>query len=193
MKKFVDVSGWQVYMDWDKLSEEFDGVIIKIGQGHRLDDMFISHVNNAVKYNMPYGIYYYSTASNEQEAIEEAEQVDAWLKEYLRGENPQYGIWYDVEDRKIPTCNVTNITMAFINHLWGKGYNYVGVYSSYNWFTNYFDHDVIKDVAIWQAQYNIQNDLKLEHPDWHIKLWQYSDCYSDEFPYDANIYYEEGE
>lgn len=190
MKKFVDVSGWQVYMDWDKLSEEFDGVIIKIGQGHRLDDMFISHVNNAVAHNMLYGVYYYSTASNEQEAIEEAEQVDAWLKEYLRGENPQYGIWFDCEDGRIPTWNVTNITMAFINHLWGRGYTYVGVYSSWNWFENYFEHDTIRNVGIWVSQYYRENSLKLDHPDWNIKFWQWTEYYSDEFPYDANIVYD---
>ena len=56
MKKFCDLSAWNVYMDWQRLSEEFDGVILKIGQGYHLDDMFISHVNNAVKYNMPYGL-----------------------------------------------------------------------------------------------------------------------------------------
>lgn len=191
MKKFVDISSWQVYMDWNRLAEEFDGVILKLGQGHHLDDMFISHVNNAVAHNMPYGVYYYSTARNESEAVEEAEQTDAWLKEYLRGENPEYGIWADVEDRVIPLYNVTNIAMAYINTLWAKGYNYVGLYSSWNWLENYFDHNVIKDVAIWSAQYSYhENSLKVDHPDWHIKLWQFTEYYSDELPYDASWYYD---
>lgn len=193
MKKFVDISSWQEDVNWKRLSEEFNGVILKIGQGHHLDDMFISHVNNAVAYNMPYGVYYYSKAWSESKAIEEARQVDAWLKEYLRGENPQYGIWYDVEDSIIPTENVTDITMTFINHLWGKGYNYVGVYSSWNWFEHYFDHHIIRNIGLWVSQYYRENSLKLDHPNWNIKAWQFTSCYSDEFPYDANWFYEEGE
>ena len=190
MKKFVDLSAYQEDVDWQRLSEEFDGVILKIGEGSHLDDMFIEHVNNAVKYNMPYGVYYYSNAWSESKAIIEARQVDAWLKEYLRGENPEYGIWYDVESSMIDIDNVTDITMAFINHLWGRGYTYVGVYSSWNWFENYFEHDTIRNVGIWVSQYYRENSLKLDHPDWNIKLWQWTEYYSDEFPYDANIVYD---
>ena len=190
MKKFIDLSAWNENIDWQRVSEEFDGVILKIGQGHHLDDMFISHVNNAVAHNMSYGVYYYSIAWSESKAIEEARQVDAWLKEYLRGENPEYGIWMDAEDSLMDLDNITDICMAFINHLWGKGYTYVGIYSSYNWFENYFDHDVIRNIGIWQAQYFRENTLKIEHPDWNIKMWQCRDCYSDEFPYDYNIVYD---
>ena len=57
-------------------ANNIQGVIIKIGEYTHLDEMFISHVNNAVTYNLPYGIYYYAHASTIDKAIAEANWVD---------------------------------------------------------------------------------------------------------------------
>lgn len=60
-------------LNWQKLkANNIQGVIIKIGEYTHLDEMFISHVNNAVTYNLPYGIYYYAHASTIDKAIAEA-------------------------------------------------------------------------------------------------------------------------
>ena len=69
----VDISAWQEKLNWQKLkANNIQGVIIKIGEYTHLDEMFISHVNNAVTYNLPYGIYYYAHASTIDKAIGEA-------------------------------------------------------------------------------------------------------------------------
>ena len=69
----VDISAWQEKLNWQKLkANNIQGVIIKIGEYTHLDEMFISHVNNAVTYNLPYGIYYYAHASTIDKAIAEA-------------------------------------------------------------------------------------------------------------------------
>lgn len=191
MKKVIDLSAWQENVEWDGLvSEGIDGVILKVGERNRLDDMFIEHVNEAVAHNIPYGIYYYAHANNEQESKEEAQQVDSWIKEYIGGVNPPLGIWYDAEDNSMDTSNISYISMSFVNYLWSIGYNYVGIYSSYNWLANYYDHEVIKDVGLWVANYSSINYLAQEYPQLNIKIWQNTDHYSDEFPYDGNIYYE---
>ena len=50
----VDISAWQEKLNWQKLkANNIQGVIIKIGEYTYLDEMFISHVNNAVTYNLP--------------------------------------------------------------------------------------------------------------------------------------------
>ena len=50
----VDISAWQEKLNWQKLkANNIQGVIIKIGEYTHLDEMFISHVNNAVTYNLP--------------------------------------------------------------------------------------------------------------------------------------------
>lgn len=79
--KVVDISAWQEYIDWQALKDYgIQGVIIKLGENYRLDEMFIEHVNNAVKYGFQYGIYYYSHASSINEGITEANWIDKKLK-----------------------------------------------------------------------------------------------------------------
>ena len=100
--KVVDISAWQENLNWQALKRaDIKGVIIKIGEYHHLDDMFITHVNNAVAYNLPYGIYYYAHAATIDEAINEANWVDMQIKTYLNEQNPPLGIWYDAEDKSM--------------------------------------------------------------------------------------------
>lgn len=194
--KVIDLSAWQENVDWAGLKEEgIEGVILKIGEGNHLDDMFVTHVNNAVEYGFKYGVYYYAKASSYQEAIYEADTVAKWLKEYLRGETPELGIWYDAEDQKMLRGNVTSTCMTFLNQLTNHGHQYQGIYSSWNWLSKegacYIDMDKIPDyVPYWVATYSKKNYLKEERPDKLIRMWQYTDHYSNKFPYDANIYYE---
>lgn len=199
--KLIDISAWQEEIDWNGLQEEgIEGVIIKIGEYDELDEMFVEHVNNAVAYGFKYGIYFYAHSSNETEAEYEAHTVDEWLKEYLRGETPELGIWYDAEDDDMQSegNNVASICMAFVNKMTELGYTYVGIYSSWNWFSEEGSNilpiqDIPDYVPIWCAQYSTHNDLLDEYPNKNIDIWQYSDHYSDEFPYDADIYYGDDE
>lgn len=189
LKLIIDISSWQEEVDWEQAANEFDGVILKIGEGgHGLDEMFIDHVNNAVKYNIPYGIYYFSHAANITDAYNEADEIDYFITDLLDGKEPELGIWYDCEsdDMGEPTYTIT----SFIDYMRSKGYTNVGVYTSYNWLAyGRIDLSYMYDVPIWVAQYNSQNDLAQEHPELDIQGWQYTDNYSDEFPYDASIFY----
>ena len=89
--KIVDISAWQDNFDWDYfISLGVEGVIIKIGEGNRLDSMFVEHVNNAVAHGLPYGVYYYTHASSYDEAVADADSVAGWISEYLNGQTPEY-------------------------------------------------------------------------------------------------------
>ena len=194
--KVIDISAWQEDVDWQAVKDAgIEGVIIKLGERDHLDDMFIEHVNNAVKYGLRYGVYYFSHAYDIPSALDEAKQVDAWLKEYLRGENPELVIWFDAEAAGMLSGDVTATCSAFITHLNAVGYNYVGIYASWNWLSkdgaHHIDMDALADyVPYWVAQYARHNDLTEEYPDKYIRMWQYTDHYSDDLPYDCSIYYE---
>lgn len=191
--KVIDVSAWQTNIDWAAVvAEGIKGVIIKLGERGSLDEMFIKHVNDAVTYGLQYGVYYYAHAANPDEARAEAEQVDAWLNEYLRGENPALGIWYDAEDESMRAGDVTAACSAFVAALNMRGYIYVGVYSSYNWLTSgVIDTAQLADyVPYWVAQYYRENSFKTENPAKIVRMWQYTDRYSAALPYDGNRYYE---
>lgn len=200
----IDVSAWQSddngvsLVDWDGLKAAgVEGVIIKIGEHSTLDAGFISHVNAAVEHGLKYGIYYYAHACNPAEAMREADQVDAWVKEYLNGTCPELGIWYDAESKRMiaEDDDITATCSAFVSYLNGIGYEYVGIYASWNWLSKEGAHYIhIEDMAdyvpYWVAQYNSHDDLSDEYPDNNIRIWQFSDHMSDELPYDVDLYYE---
>lgn len=192
--KVIDISAWQQHLNWQAiLDANIDGVIIKIGEGTNLDEKFIEHVNNAVVYGLKYGVYYYAHASSIDEARREAYTVDQWLKTYIRGKNPALGIWYDAEDNSMLTGgqNVVYPIANFIHTMREIGYNYVGVYTSYNWLTNVIDLQPLPlDVPIWVAQYYKENSFKQEHPERICKMWQYTDHEQiGNMQLDCNIYY----
>jgi len=195
MMKVIDISAWQEWIDWQAVKDiGIGGVIIKIGEKTHLDDMFITHVNNAVTYNLPYGIYYYAHASTIDEAIAEANWVDKQIKTYLNGKNPELGIWYDAEDESMfkNNINVAYMIGNFINRLNELNYNYVGLYSSYNWLTNIIDLKALPDyVPIWVAQYYHQNSFAIENPNRICRMWQYTDCERiGNMRLDCSVYYE---
>ena len=193
--KVIDISAWQENINWQAIKDaDIKGVIIKIGEKTHLDDMFITHVNNAAKNNLPYGIYYYAHASTIDEAIDEANWVDNQIKTYLNGKNPELGIWYDAEDNSMlkSSNNIAYIIGNFINRLNEFGYNYVGLYSSYNWLTNVIDLNLLADyIPIWTAQYGYhENSFAIENPNRICRLWQYTDCEQiSNMQLDCNIYY----
>ena len=68
--KVIDISAWQENIDWEAVKAAgVEGVILKLGERTRLDTMFVEHVNNAVKYGLKYGVYYYAHAATIDEAI----------------------------------------------------------------------------------------------------------------------------
>lgn len=197
MMKVIDISAWQTEIDWQGLVDSgVDGVILKIGQEDNLDDMFVEHVNHAVEYGLKYGVYYYAKACNYDEAVREADIVASWLKEYLRGETPELGIWYDAESPKmlLNGDDITSVCMAFLNQLTNYGHQYQGIYSSWNWLSKEGAHHIHIDdlpeyVPIWVAQYSSHCDLKDEYPD-RVRIWQYTDSLYG-MSLDGDIYYDD--
>lgn len=194
--KVCDISAWQEWTekDWQYLKDEgFEGVIIRLGIWDQLDDWFVTHVNNAVKYGFKYGLYYYAHACTEAEAVREADTVASWIKTYLRGETPELGIWYDVENRRMLAGeDLTKVCMAFLNQLTNYGHQYEGIYASWNWLSKEGEHHIhieeLPDyVPIWVAQYNSHDDLCDEYPG-RVRIWQYTDSYNDR-NLDADVYY----
>jgi len=190
--KVIDVSAWQENVDWEAVKAAgIEGVVIKLGESDRIDDRFVQHVNDAVAYGFQYGVYYYARAATPETAREEAAQVAAWLKEYLRGENPALGIWYDAEDGVMLSGDVTAVCSAFVSALNAIGYVYVGIYSSYNWLANgvIATDQLAAYVPYWVAQYDAENSFQKEHPDKIVRMWQFTDRFSEELPYDCSVYY----
>ena len=189
MKYIVDLSDWQEDVNWQGLlNEGYNGAIIKLGESVNVINTLMEKYEQAKANGFAVGLYYYSHASNKDEAIAEAEWVAEQIRSYF-GVELELGIWYDYEDPALVDVDMTSICKAFFLKLVELGICNFGLYSSYNWLTNYIDVSQLNNIPLWVAQYNYQNDYSLENPNANVRIWQFTDHISDDLPYDGNIYY----
>lgn len=174
----VDVSSHQGEIDWEKAAA--DGVqfaIIRLGyRGYTegevsLDEYFLRNMDDAKAAGLDVGVYFFSQALNEEEAVEEAEFVLSWLAEYAL-EYPVYFDWEDIQaSARTDTMDMLTLTTcadAFCRTVEAGGYR-AGVY-----FNQRFGYEILnllslRDYRFWLAEYNPAPSFTYD-----FALWQYS-------------------
>ncbi len=99
--KGIDVSAWQEEIDWEEASKHIDFAILRVmdaisrdENGDFLLDGYIErNLEECKKYNVPVGVYWFSRATTEEEAIKEANKV----LEVLGDKYLNYPVYIDVE------------------------------------------------------------------------------------------------
>jgi len=93
MKPIIDISYWQQpeLIDYDKLSAEVSGVILRAAYGTRPDTAFERHYAELTKRGVPIGCYHYIC-----EYVTVADQVKVLL-DAVSGKVFKLGYWCDVE------------------------------------------------------------------------------------------------
>lgn len=181
----VDVSAWQENIDWEKVKADgIDFAIIRVGgRGYGAagsmysDECYIQNIENAKKAGLIIGIYYFSQAISEDEAVEEAQHALSLLGDY----DIQLPIFMDYEYAKDPqnpgrlnTANLSKEQMtknaeAFCKTVEDAGYE-AGVYANLNFLNNSVHGQLLgTKYFIWAAQY--YNKCEFEHT---YDIWQYS-------------------
>ncbi len=157
----IDVSSWQQDIDWNTVSKAgVDFAIIRAGYGEddsTQDDIkFAANVSACEKYNIPYAVYLYSYARDENGAISEANHVLRVLKSVSYKPNLNAKVFYDMEANStisVGKGGLTNIANKFCSTIKNGGYS-CGIYANVNWFTNYLNADNLKkSYKIWLANY----------------------------------------
>ncbi len=180
-KAGIDVSSHQKEVDWESVKEAgIEFAIIRVayrGYGSagnlELDDYFEKNVKGATKVGIPFGVYIYSAAVNEAEAIEEANLVLSAIKGYKF----DYPVIYDVELYEKRCENVsrkqfTNNTIAFLETIKAAGYKAM-YYTNRNFIKNYLEYERLKNYDLWLAVYsNSADDTPVRN--YNYKIWQYS-------------------
>ena len=171
-----DISSWQAddngnpLFDYDRFTqaknEGNEFVIIKLGESYQVDEFFQQHFTDALRAGLKLGVYYYSHAYDEAEAVKEAQFVNDTLTAYgLTNWHLQAGIWLDFEEHRqlreyinqgvLTPQMMTNIISRFVNAMWGFGREKVGVYGGYSllWDETYL-YSQCPSVPVFVAQYN---------------------------------------
>ena len=174
----IDVSKYQPSINWSSVkSSGVDYVIIRCGYrgsstGVLVEDpYFKSHIKGAKAAGLKVGVYFFTTAVTEAEAVEEASMC-AYL---CNGYGLDMPIFMDCESSPRPGYNGmsasqrTAIIKAFCNTIRSAGYS-AGVYANKTWFSSYINAGELSGYKIWLAQYNAAGPTYSGRYD----IWQYT-------------------
>ena len=164
----IDVSEHNGTIDWQSVKDAgIDFAILRVGfagdtNGGRLDNYFRRNVSECERLGIPYGVYLYSYARNEDDAQAEARLMLSALK----GHSPTLPVYYDLEEQKTNSdgspkwtpfndpSKLASIAKTFCGQIAAAGYK-PGIYANVNWFKNYLTDPCFLSSgwSIWTAQY----------------------------------------
>lgn len=174
----IDVSKWNKEIDWQKVADSgVEYAIIRAGyrgsaSGALVEDpYFRKNIEGAEKANIKVGLYFFTQAVSEVEAVEEASMVLSLCSDY----KITYPIFIDTEgaggNGRADTLDKqtrTAVCEAFCETIQSAGYD-AGVYASKNWFHNNLETARLEDYVIWLAEYKAQPTYTGKY-----QMWQYT-------------------
>ena len=163
--KICDISKYQPTVDYNAFVADTSLIILRAGYrgtagGISEDQKFQLHAGELVKRGVRFGVYFYSIATNEEKAREEARMFYSYAKDY----NPLF--WAgDFEKDSITTAAI----VAFVDELRRLGAKKVGCYVA-NHLYNKYDYASIAEQMdfTWIPRYG---STKPVH---RCDLWQYT-------------------
>ena len=173
----IDVSKWNGNIDWNAVRNSgISYVIIRCGYrgsstGVLVEDpKFASNIKGAKAAGLRVGVYFFSQAVSEAEAVEEASMA---LK-LVSGYGLNLPIFLDVEGSggrgdKIDVGTRTAVCKAFCQTVQNSGYT-AGIYANKTWLTSYINTGSLTSYKIWLAQYAASPSYTKTRYD----MWQYS-------------------
>ncbi len=175
----TDISKYQDYVDFVKLKKAgIDYVMLRVGaRGYGsgqivIDEYFTDNIKRASDAGLEVGVYFFSQATTEQEAVEEANVVLENIKDY----QITYPVAFDMEHIENDTARIDNltkadkttITKAFLDTIQNAGYKPI-IYGNKEWLLKEIDMSKLTAYDVWLSQ---MEDI----PDYPYKftMWQYS-------------------
>ena len=171
----IDVSKWNGTIDWNAVKNSgVNYVIIRVGyrgssQGALIEDpKFKTNIKGATAAGIKVGVYFFTQAVDEVEAVQEASMV----LDRISGYKISYPVFLDVEGSggrgdAIDSATRTAVCKAFCNTIKNAGYT-PGIYANKTWLSSKMDAGALSGYKIWLAQY-----AKTPTYTGRYDLWQY--------------------
>lgn len=185
----IDVSRWQGKIDWSSVAASgIDFCMIRVGyrtddKGTIVEDPYAAYnLQKAQAAGIKIGVYFFSTAINEDEAVEEA----LWTADYIAKYPITYPVVYNCEGymesdsrmHGLSNAQRTNNAIAFLDTVSASGYEgmfYVSKSELEN--NSYWNASLISGkYAIWLASYSNPAYPDVEKPVYSggCHMWQYT-------------------
>ena len=173
----IDVSKWNGSIDWAQVKNSgVSYVIIRCGYrgsstGALIEDpKFRTNIKGATAAGLKVGVYFFTQAVTDVEAVEEASMVISLIKGY----NISCPVFLDVEAAHgradgISVATRTAVCKAFCATIKNAGYT-AGIYANKTWLNSYIDTTSLTGYKIWLAQYAATPTYSRTRYD----MWQYS-------------------
>lgn len=166
--KILDISKYQPNVDYAKVAQQIDGVILRIGltywgkQNMGIDPYFEKHYAGFKAQGVPVGVYYYSCA----DTVEMAEKEADFCLSLMKGKQFELPVYYDVENNErqgnLSRERLTKIVDTFCSRVEKQGY-FVGYYSYTAWLQSKFDTNYLSSkYSLWKADYRANYDKTIK-------------------------------
>lgn len=178
----IDLSYHNDKVDWDKLeASPVEFVMVRCGYrgytegGLVEDERFREYAQAALDHGFKLGVYFFTQALTEEEAISEAEYVIDLIEDY----DISYPVAFDTEKVEYEDARtnqvelsreeLSNICIAFCERIKEAGY-YPMIYASENWIRRQLQASMLTDYDIWAPQFLEKNDFLYD-----FTIWQYTE------------------
>ena len=173
----IDVSRYQTNIDWNAVAASgIEFAIIRVGYrgsatGVLVEDpYFKKNIAGATKAGIKVGVYFFTQAVTEAEAVEEASMAMSLVSGYRLS----YPIFIDTESASNGRANGlsrtarTAVVKAFCQTVQNGGYR-AGIYASKSWYNDQLKMSSLGGYYVWVAQYSSKCTYTGKYD-----MWQYS-------------------
>lgn len=184
----IDVSKWQKKIDWKKVKESgVEFAMIRVGYrslsgGNLYEDPYAKYnLQQANANGIKVGVYFFSTAINKEEVLEEAR----WVTQFIAPYSITYPVAYDCEKYNnrnyrhysLTKNERTDLAIVFLDHVKSKGYSPM-FYNSSGHLNNNSQWNTTKlngKCKIWVAQW-VDNFTSSSYASYNgpHDMWQYT-------------------
>lgn len=174
----IDVSSWNGEIDWEAVrASGIEFAMIRCGyRGYTTgslveDKYFWQNITKANAAGVKVGLYFFTQAVNEVEAVEEASMVITLCRDY----QVDLPIFIDTESTGgngradgLDKETRTLVCKAFCETIESAGYH-AGVYASKNWINQMLDYSQLTKYVTWLAEYKEAPTYEGDY-----QFWQYT-------------------
>ena len=177
----ADISRYNGSVNFKSMkSAGVDYVMIRLGaRGYStgqitLDDKFVENIEAAIEAELNIGVYFYSQAVNQEEAVQEANFVIQNLEPYKA--HIQYPVAFDMENISNDNARIdglsredkTSIAASFLSSIQAAGYVPM-VYGNKEWLIKNIDLTKLQDYDVWLSE-----DQDIPDYPYLYAMWQYT-------------------
>lgn len=171
----IDVSDWQGYIDYSQVrASGIEVVYIKASQGSNIKDPYVDiNYENAKANGLKVGFYHFLTATN----TEEAEQEAQFFASVISGKEADCKLVMDYEVfGGVSVEESNNIAQVFLESVRRLTNKEVIVYSDLSNARDRFGSNIADNYELWLAYYGDYNDLTNVETSWETWIGiQYTD------------------